>query len=292
MLKSCVLIFLPALLGSAAFAADVTKSVVPANVRTIAFQSESLGEQRRFNIILPLDYEKSTRRYPTLYLLHGLGDDYATWSYMTNVSHYAAKYQMIIVMPDGSRSFYVNSAADPKAKFEDSIIKDLIPYVDSQFRTIPLRRARAVAGLSMGGYGAAFYGLKHWRRFAAFGSFSGALGMAHEAPRTPANADAAKLSAQMQALFGPQGSPERTARDPFALLEKVPVAEMPMIYIACGGQDFLLAQNRAFVQLLGEKKVAYEYRETSPHAHSWDVWDDQIGIFLEMISGLPGFRQD
>jgi S-formylglutathione hydrolase FrmB len=290
--RRCLLLCLPVLLGGgAAFAAEVAKSVVPATITTIAFQSESLGEQRFFNVLLPPDYDKSTSRYPVLYLLHGYGDDHTAWSYMTNLSHYAARYQMIIVMPDGSKSFYVNSAADPKAKFEDFIIKDLIPYVDSQFRTIPLPRARAVAGLSMGGYGAAFLGLKHWRRFAAFGSFSGAIGISHEMPRTPANAEAAKRTAQMQAMFGPQGSPERVARDPFALLEKVPLAEMPMIYIACGGQDFLVAQNRSFVQLLAEKKVPYEYRETSPHAHSWDVWDDQIRIFLEMISGLPGFRQ-
>ena len=77
-----------------------------------------------------------------LYLLHGLGDDHTAWSLMTNLSGYAAQHGILIVMPDGGRSFYVNSAADPKAKFEDLIIKDLIPYVDSHFRTIPLPRAR------------------------------------------------------------------------------------------------------------------------------------------------------
>ena len=131
-------------------------------------------------------------------------------------------------MPDAGRSFYVNSAADPKAKFEDFIIKDLIPYVDSHFRSIPLPRARAVAGLSMGGYGAAFLGLKHYRRFAAIGSFSGAVGIARDATAAnPANAEAERRTKELQGLFGPAGSPDRAARDPFALLEKVPPAEMP-----------------------------------------------------------------
>jgi S-formylglutathione hydrolase FrmB len=285
-------IFLPFLLCAvAAGAAEVSKGVPASNIRTLSFQSEALGEPRYFNILLPADYETSTRRYPTLYLLHGYGDDHTAWSYMTNLSHYAARHRVIVVMPDGSRSFYVNSVAEPKAKFEDYIVKDLIRHVDGHFRTIPLPRARAVAGLSMGGYGAAFLGLKHWRTYAAIGAFSGALGIAHAMPDSPANADAARRTAKMMAPFGAPGSAERAARDPFALLEKVPPASLPMMYIACGGQDFLLEQNRAFVELLAKKNLPYEYREVSPRVHAWDFWDDQVRIFLEMIARLPGFRQ-
>ncbi len=58
---------------------------------------------------------------------------------------------------------------------------------------------------------------------------------------------------------------------------------MPLIYIACGGQDFLLRQNRDFVAMLASKKIPYEYREVSPRVHSWDFWDEQIPIFLDMI---------
>lgn len=276
--------------SAATWAADVRVSVPARNIQTFRFKSEALAEERFANVLLPGDYETSTRRYPTLYLLHGLGDDHTAWSYLTNLSHYAARHRVIIVMPDAGRSFYVNSAAEPNAKFEDMIIKDLIPWTDRTFRTIPLSRARAVAGLSMGGYGAAFLGLKHWKRFAAIGSFSGALAIAHEDP-SPANAHATRLTKELQGLFGPGGSTERAERDPFRLIEKVPVAEMPLIYLACGGQDFLLAQNRAFVALLGEKKIPYEYREVSPRIHSWDFWDDNVQIFLNTIAGLPGFAE-
>ena len=269
------------LLALVASAAEVKQGVAGKNIQSCRFQSESLGEQRYFNVAFPADYETSTRRYPTLYLLHGLGDDHTAWSLMTNLSGYAAQHGILIVMPDGGRSFYVNSAADAKAKFEDLVIKDLIPYVDSHFRTIPLPRARAVAGLSMGGYGAAFLGLKHYRRFAVLGSFSGAVGIARTA-----GDEAARRTKDLQGLFG--AGAERVERDPFALLEKVPPANMPAIYIACGGQDFLLQQNRDFVQLLAEKKIPYEYREFSPRAHTWDFWDDQIRVFLEMLDGWFG----
>jgi S-formylglutathione hydrolase FrmB len=275
MLLSCFLLL------AAAFAAEVKSGVPAKNISAVKFQSDSLGEQRAVSILLPLDYESSTSRYPVLYLLHGLGDDNTAWSYMTNLSGYAAHYKFIIVMPDGSRSFYVNSAADPKAKFEDYIVKDLIAYVDTHYRTIPLRRSRAVAGLSMGGYGAAFLGLKDYKKFAALGSFSGAMGIPHEESNTRFK--------DLQAMFGPPGSDERKERDPFVLLEKVPLADMPLIYIACGGQDGLLKQNRDFVALLAEKKIPYEYREVSPRVHSWDFWDDQIRVFLDILRVQPGF---
>jgi len=276
-------------LTACAFAADVKTGVAAKTIETVSFESAALGGPRSFNILLPVDYGTATRRYPTLYLLHGYGDDHTAWSFMTNLSGYAAKQDIIVVMPDASTSFYVNSAADPKARYEDFIVKDLIPYVDGHYRTIPLGRARAVAGLSMGGYGASFLGLKHFNRFSAIGAFSGAIGIAHDMPRTPANAEAAARTARMQAVFGPIGSDERKARDPFLLLEKVPAAQMPLIYISCGGQDFLLSQNREFVRLLAEKKIPYEYREVSPRVHSWDFWDEQIRVFLQILAHRPGF---
>lgn len=272
-------------------AAEVATSVPAPNIQTYRFTSQALEAERFANVLLPEGYETSTRRYPTLYLLHGLGDDHTAWSYMTNLSHYAARRNLIIVMPDGGRSFYVNSAADPQARFEDMIMKDLIPWADRTFRTIPLPRARAVAGLSMGGYGAAFLGLKHWKRFAAIGSFSGALGIAGEDLDRPENARAAKATARLQTTFGAPGSADRAERDPFRLLDKVPPGEMPLLYIACGGQDFLLAQNRAFVRLLAEKKIPYEYREISPRAHNWEFWDDHVQVFLDILERLPGFAQ-
>jgi putative tributyrin esterase len=273
-------------------AAEVKQGVTPKSITTIKFMSESLGQERTVNVLLPPDYETSTRRYPVLYLLHGLGDNHSAWAYMTNLSGYAAHHSIIIVMPDASRSWYVNSAADPKARFEDFIAKDLITYTDSHFRTIPLPRARAIAGLSMGGYGAAFLGLKHYRTFTALGSFSGAVGKPHDPPPPPsADANQEKQDKEIQSVFGAAGSQDRADRDPFALLDKVPPAQMPLIYIACGGQDVLVKQNRAFVELLAEKKIPYEYREISPRTHSWDFWDDQIRIFLDILDQLPGFAQ-
>ncbi len=271
------------LLAVAVHAAEVKTSVAAKNITTVKFQSESLGQQRSFNLLLPLDYETSTSRYPVLYLLHGYGDDHTAWSFMTNLSGFASKHRVIVVMPDASRSFYVNSAADPRAKFEDFVVKDLIEYVDSHYRTLPLKRGRAVAGLSMGGYGAAFLGLKHFQKFGAIGAFSGALAAA----KRPIGER--EIDKELLELFGAPGSASRAARDPFVLVEKVPAAEMPVLYIGCGGEDFLIKDNRDFVALLAEKKIPYEYREISPRVHSWDFWDEQIAVFLDLLTAKLKF---
>lgn len=277
------------LLAAAAWSADIKEGVAAKNITTVKFQSEALGQERFFNILLPLDYETSTRRFPVLYLLHGFGQGGASWSYMTNLSGFAARYKLIIVMPDASNSWYVNAAADPKARFEDFIVKDLVGYVDSHYRTVPLPRARAVAGLSMGGYGAAFLGLKHYRLFTAVGTFSGALTAAHDAPGEHDSEQQREFEQEIRPLFGAPGSPERRQRDPFALVEDVPPAQMPLIYIACGGQDGLLRENREFVRVLAEKKIPYEYREVSPRSHTWDFWDDQARVFLDLLDKRAGF---
>ena len=226
--------FLLAAVAWPSHAAEVKESVVAKNITSVKFQSESLGQERAFNILLPLDYDSSTSRYPVLYLLHGYGDDNTAWSYMTNLSGYAARHELIVVMPDASNSWYVNGVADPKARFEDYIVKDIIGYVDSHYRTVPLPRARAVAGLSMGGYGAAFLGLKHHTLFTAIGTFSGALTAAHDVPTEHDTEQVREFQQEILPVFGPPGSPEREQRDPLALVEKVPPAEMPMIYVACG----------------------------------------------------------
>lgn len=275
-------------------AADTAPAGVEArNVQTVHFFSQSLNQQRAFNLILPLEYEHSTSRYPVLYLLHGYTGNNTDWTLLTNLSAYAARYRLIIVMPDGSNGWYVNSATDPKQKFEDQIIKDLIPYVESHYRTIPLRRARAIAGLSMGGYGAMFLGLKHYDLFTAIGSFSGAVAVAHEglpAPRTKRTEKERKADEEIMSHFGQVGSAAAKERDPFELLKKIPIQDMPMIYIGEGGEDFLIKGNHEFVALLASLKIPYEYREVSPRVHSWDFWDEQIQVFLRKLASLPDFE--
>lgn len=237
-----------------------------------------------FNIILPRDYAASVRRYPVLYLLHGYTDHYPAWVSYTNLTQYARGYEQIIVMPEGDNGFYTNSYADPQLAWEDFLILDLIPYVDGHYRTVGSREGRAIAGLSMGGYGAMKLALKYPHLFSAAGSLSGALAAARWRQRPVPDPQFQKL---IEGVFGAPESPHRARNDPFELIKKVAPADRPQIYLSIGAEDFLLEENREFVKLLAELKVPYEYREF-PGKHEWSVWNREIQVVLSMQAPVIG----
>src|ERR1700737_2744574 len=85
-----------------------------ASVQTVQFQSQLVNATLPYNVILPPDYRvATTTRYPVLYLLHGWDGHYTDWLTRTNVADYAAQYRMIVVMPEGNNSWYVDSSAVP-----------------------------------------------------------------------------------------------------------------------------------------------------------------------------------
>jgi S-formylglutathione hydrolase FrmB len=267
-------------------------TVFPLNVKVVHFPSASLGDDRTMLVMLPVDYDTSVVRYPTLYLLHGYDADITDWARGTNLSAYATQHHLIIVTPDASRGWYVNNVGNPKARFDDYIIKDVIGYVDEHFRTIPEPFARAIAGVSMGGFGAMFLGLEHHDQFAAIGSFSGALSFAHVASAPiPANATAQDRQNRQDyvALVGEPGSKDQKARDPFELLQTIPVEDVPMLFIVCGGEDSNVEDTHAFLLSLAKRHIPYEYREISPRAHDWRIWNEEIPVFLDKLDHLDGF---
>src|ERR1043165_9168661 len=174
-----------------------------ASVETIQFQSKLINATLPYDVILPPGYRASaTTRYPVLYLLHGWGGHYTDWLTRTNVADYAAQYRMIVVMPEGNDSWYVDGAAGVNDKYESYILKELMPDVDKRYRTIQSRYGRAIAGLSMGGYGAIKYGLKFPATFVFAGSISGAFGVTRY---TNKEMSGANLEPFMK-TFGPVGS--------------------------------------------------------------------------------------
>ena len=270
-------------------------TVLPTNVKIVHFPSATLGEQRTMLVMLPVDYDAAVRRYPVLYLLHGHDADITDWARGTNLSDYATRHQLIIVTPDGSQSWYVNSVSNPKAHFDDYIVKDVVDYVDKNFRTIPEPFARAIAGVSMGGYGALFLGMEHRDKFAAIGSFSGAIAYGHllpqDLPKNP-TAEQKKDIKEYTDLMGALGSKEQKARDVFELAQQVPVEEMPMLFIVCGGQDGNIDETHAFLALLAKRHIPYEYRERSPRGHEWRIWNEEISVFLDKLEKLDGFEPE
>ena len=211
-----------------------------------------------------------------MYLLHGGGQDHTAFATRGWFRALASR-DMIVVTPSVGDSWYVNSVADPTAKYEDFVVKDLIEFVDRQYRTIASRDGRAVAGVSMGAWGAMMLGLKHHQLFGAVGAMSAPFGISRQDP----NMD---MKSRTQQRFGAPETPERLERDPGTLVSTIPVESVPLLYLACGNQDIFVADNRRFVERLTARKIPYEYREVSPFGHSWDVWDGQLVSFIDVMS--------
>lgn len=247
--------------------------MMPQGVVARSIKSEALGAPITYHVVLPPDYEKSRLRYPVLYLLHGLNGRSSNWLSRTNLAEYLRREPMIVVLPEGGNLWYVNS---PKGKMEDHLIKELIPEVDLAYRTIPLRGARAIAGLSMGGYGALLLGFKHPQLFALAGSFSGAVAV----PQSD--------SGSAKEVFGDVGSALRKEND---LLELIKTAKppLPFLYLDCGTEDRLVESNRRFMQALHAAKIPYEYHEL-PGAHTWPYWDSQVQQLIQVLRRM-GFTR-
>ncbi len=250
-----------------------------ATLATVAFDSQLLHAKAPFNIILPVGYEDGVTRYPVLLLLHGLTDHYNAWASTTNLVRYASRYPLIIVMPEGGNGWYTNGVA-PNAKWEDHVIQEVIPYVDAHYRTLYDRQLWAVAGISMGGYGAMKLGLKYREQFSFVASMSGALDAPEFKDADQAIDSVARTS--VHDAFGPEGSPARKANTLATLLD-TSHDPLPFIYLDCGTEDGLFGSSRKFSELLLSRKVPHEFRER-PGVHDWEQWDHQIKGILQLLT--------
>lgn len=263
-------------------------SAPAARVEAVKFESKLVGKPLPYHVVLPPLYDAPQSRalkYPVLYLLHGLGGNSADWvSARAHLAAYAAQYRLIIVTPEGRDGWYTDSATVPNDKFETYILEELIPDVERRFRALSTRDARAVAGLSMGGYGALKFGVKHPERFIFAASLSGAFGAPSWDQNDPTLPAFVKPS--IARTYGAPGSPTRAANDLFKLFTNLPperIPALPFIYFDCGTEDFLINFNHALSELLLARKIPHEYRQL-PGAHNWPYWDAQVQEVLKLAA--------
>jgi len=232
---------------------------------------------------------------PLLYLLHGLSDDHTIWLRRTSIERYVAPLGVAVVMPQVDRSFYTDEAYGNR--YWTYLSEELPELVHGFFRLSRRREDTFVAGLSMGGYGAMKWALRYPERFAAAASLSGAFDIAarqHESDRqnnaTQHNAtqdDATRNNAMqddalIRRIFGDQPV-AGTDNDLFALLEKLEPASAPALYVCCGTEDALHAENRRFTQAAAGRNLPL-VNDFGPGAHDWAYWDAHI---QDVLAWLP-----
>jgi S-formylglutathione hydrolase FrmB len=260
------------------------KPGLPANIENHKLNSRLMAREMPYRVVLPVNYKVANDKtaYPVVYLLHGLGGRFDNWTDRSKLAEHAAKYNYIIVTPEGNNGWYTDSASTQNDRYESYIVQELIPEIDKKFRTQADRNHRAVAGLSMGGYGSVKFGVKNPELFTLVGAFSGALGAASLTEREVGTKGA--IAESILSVYGAADSETRKQNDLFKIIKEMPAEKvklLPFIYVDCGTEDFLFQNNRDFVNLLVEKKVRHEFRQL-PGAHDWKFWDAQVQEFLEL----------
>ena len=233
------------------------------------YESETLGRLRRLCVYTPPDYEKDQEaRFPVLYLLHGTGDSETTWTsvgranlIMDNLLAEGKAKPALIVMPFGHiftgppREITLARIVGDVNRFEEELVEDVIPFVERNYRVQAHREARAIAGLSMGGFQALTIGLNNLDRFAWVGGFSmGVLGWSD-----PKEAFAHLFS-----------NPEATNE------------KLRLLWIGCGKKDRLFEGTVQFAEVLEQHKINHVFR-ISGGAHNWIPWRRYLNELLPLL---------
>ncbi len=263
------------------------ETAAQSTLRIDSFYMPSLGRTKELSVLLPKNYD-ARKRFPVLYLLHGHGGDHTNWTKLTKLTTYVESMPLIIIMPDAENSWYVNSATVEHDRFEDYLVSDLPRYVQQKYSIDTSKQA--IAGLSMGGYGAVMLALKHPTQFRFAGSLSGALSYPRDMHDTTRPAERS-LVPSLRRAFGETNNGVRAEHDVFHLVRQSSKDPVPYIYLVIGTADGFrnfLPANRALGDLLRASGIAYEYHET-PGGHNWQYWDREIQPLLKRLRDILQF---
>jgi enterochelin esterase-like enzyme len=245
-------------------------------VNVVEYDSKTLGTRRQMRVYTPPGYS-SDRKYPVLYLLHGIGANNRQWlegcraaNVLDNLLADGKVQPMVMVFPNCDATVTVSNAAAATgpseggrrnfegygAPFENDLLNDIIPYIESHYSVSGDREQRALAGLSMGGGQSLNIGLSHIATFANVGGFS-------SAPNTYE--------------FGGISPATKLLPDPEAAKEKLKV-----LWLACGSKDGLIRVSQGVHRMLKEKGVPHVWHVDS-HAHDDAEWSSNLYLFAQHL---------
>jgi len=263
-------------------------------------KSHILGETVHFCVLLPPSYDSSpAKHYPVLYFLHGLGENEQTlfktggWNLIEDLRQQHKIGDFLIVTPEAKASFYVNSA-DGEVRYSDFFLKEFIPYIEGKYRIRRERRARAITGISMGGYGALRFAFAYPEMFSAVSAQSAALMTESPQELNAAMRSGTRLGNLMGPVFGnPIDVRHWKENDPFSLARKNKTAIGTLsIYFNCGRDDeydFEVGAT-ALDKQLQEEHIKHEFH-LYPGNHSASYFGAHIGEVMEFHSKVFGVEK-
>jgi putative tributyrin esterase len=260
----------------------------------LSLPSRILNHPVAYCVLLPPSYQtEKTRRYPVLYYLHGLGDNQQMFlraggmNLVQDLWEQKGIGEFLIVTPDADASFYVNSH-DGKERYEDFLLREFLPQIEKRYRTIPGRKSRGIAGISMGGYGALHLAFRHPELFGAVSAESAAL-----IERLPAVTVAEpRQRAARRVLGGTFGSPPDPAffdrNNPLTLARTFRPGGLKIDF-NCGTEDSygFDAGAQALDKILTGRGIRHEFH-LYPGGHNWTYFAEQMPDSLEFHSEAFG----
>lgn len=261
-------------------------------LESLSMDSDILNYDVEYSVYLPEDYETSQRSYPVVYLLHGYTDDETGWTQFGEVKRLVDEGiasgeipPMIIIMPDGKVTWYMNDHAGTEL-WEDMFIKEFIPHVEGKYRIKAKKEFRGISGLSMGGFGSLRLSLTHTDLFAACAGYSSALWTADGF----ANMGQEGYENMFGKLIGKGLSGDKRITDHWKansiidLVRSKPLNEINKVryYFDCGDDDFLAIANAQLHIEMRRKNLPHEYR-VRDGAHTWGFWRTSLPIGLKFI---------
>lgn len=282
---------------------------------TDSFYSPSVALQLKYTVVLPANYKQSEKQdYPVVYLLHGHTGNYTSWiTYAKLPVELTTQYNCIIILPDAGNSFYVNWTGQTDGKphrWQDMIVKDLLPDAEKKYRISKNKSARSIGGLSMGGYGALAIGLKNPQLFGFVFSSAGAIDFCkyikEEFAKDTLDWNSPVLWSEDKKTVNsknfsnwkertPQGLVFKTpadadALDPYILLDKADTSLLPFIHIDCGNKDYHLKAAMSFAEALKKKTNKYSLL-IMPGNHEVPYWEQAVRHSFMLIMQQTNSQQ-
>ena len=247
-------------------------SIAPAQaakVDTVSVYSNAMHKSTRCVVISPS--ADAQVEWPVLYLLHGFGGDHRSWLQIKpELPQLAEDMQMIIVCPNGVKSWYIDSPVDTTFRYETYMTQELIPYIDSHYSTISNRSGRAIAGLSMGGHGSLYLAFHHPDLYGTVCSTSGSVDLLKKT-----------FSYKYRELIlgSEQEYQANWSRNSILTLVGAIQPGALNIMFDCGTEDEWLEPNRRLHQILYDRKVPHDFVER-PGGHDAAYWNNSIDFIL------------
>ncbi len=240
---------------------------------TLNFRPASLGHNTTVNIIVPDNVNSETK---TLWLLHGMHGDHASWTNGSSVGRYVRNKNIAVIMPAAENSFYSDMVHG--YDYYTYVSRDLPEFIHKTFRLSADRDKNFVAGLSMGGYGAFKLALRNPNSYAAAISLSGCLDIL----RTVKGNSLSKIAISNWGE-NPYEAIKGSFEDIYYAIDNFPEdAEKPRLFASCGTEDFLYQDNLDFCDFMKDKPFDFSFYE-GPGAHTWIFWDEWISRAIDWI---------